>query len=39
MKQKLKKTQGELTNTYQQVEYIQGQINKVRNSVGLSNNN
>ena len=33
--QKLKKPQRELTNTYQkeQNEYIQGQINKIRNSV------
>ena len=34
---KLKKTQRELTNTYQkeQKEYIQAQINKMRNSVDL----
>ncbi len=33
--QKLKKTQRELINAYQkeQIEYIQGQINKIRNSV------
>ena len=32
--QKLKKTQRELTNTYQkEQEFIQGQINKTRNSV------
>ena len=34
--QKLKKAQNELINTYQkeQIEYIQGQINKIRNSEG-----
>ena len=33
--QKLKKAQNELINTYQkeQIEYIQGQINKIRNSI------
>ena len=34
-RRKLKKAQSELTNEYQkeQIEYMQGQINKIRNSV------